>query len=46
MQVLIKHPPKGLAIKQVRNMFFPYWKSVLSRAVAKLKLAIGVSGPP
>ena len=30
MQVLIKHPPKGLAIKQVRNMFFPYWKSVLS----------------
>ena len=31
MQALIKHPPKGLAIKEVRNMFFPYWKAVLSR---------------
>ena len=30
MQALIKHPPKGLAIKEVRNMFLPYWKSVLS----------------
>ncbi|RLM92526.1 uncharacterized protein C2845_PM08G03740 [Panicum miliaceum] len=29
-RILIKHPPKGLAIKEVRNMFFPYWKSVLS----------------
>ncbi|PVH39411.1 hypothetical protein PAHAL_5G495200 [Panicum hallii] len=29
-RILIKHPPKGLAIKEVRNMFFPYRKSVLS----------------
>ncbi|RLN23530.1 hypothetical protein C2845_PM07G36770 [Panicum miliaceum] len=29
-RILMKHPPKGLAIKEVRNMFFPYWKSVLS----------------
>lgn len=29
-QILGK-PPKGLAIKDVRNLFFPYWKSVLSR---------------
>ncbi|KAG2586660.1 hypothetical protein PVAP13_5NG064900 [Panicum virgatum] len=31
VRILIKHPPKGLAIKEVRNMFFPYWKAVLSR---------------
>uniref|UniRef100_A0A0E0MBK5 Uncharacterized protein n=1 Tax=Oryza punctata TaxID=4537 RepID=A0A0E0MBK5_ORYPU len=29
--ILGKQPPKGSAIKDVRNMFFPYWKSVLSR---------------
>ncbi|CAO2205392.1 unnamed protein product [Urochloa humidicola] len=29
-RILIKRPPKGLALKEVRNMFFPYWKSVLS----------------
>uniref|UniRef100_A0A0D9XW27 Uncharacterized protein n=1 Tax=Leersia perrieri TaxID=77586 RepID=A0A0D9XW27_9ORYZ len=32
-----KQPPKGLAIKDVRNMFFPYWKSVLSRRL-KVKM--------
>ncbi|XP_062217161.1 uncharacterized protein LOC133917168 isoform X2 [Phragmites australis] len=29
-RILGKRPPKGLALKEVRNMFFPYWKSVLS----------------
>ncbi|TVU27708.1 hypothetical protein EJB05_19205, partial [Eragrostis curvula] len=29
-QILQKAPPKGLAIKDVRNEFFPHWKSVLS----------------
>ena len=39
IQILIKHPPKGWAIKEVRNMFFPYWKSVLSRgSMVKVKM--------
>nr|XP_034598070.1 uncharacterized protein LOC117859012 isoform X1 [Setaria viridis]TKW13756.1 hypothetical protein SEVIR_5G121600v2 [Setaria viridis] len=29
-RILIKQPPKGLAIKEVRNMFFPDWKTVLA----------------
>ncbi|KAF2906383.1 hypothetical protein DAI22_12g014500 [Oryza sativa Japonica Group] len=29
--ILGKQPPKGSAIREVRDMFFPYWKSVLSR---------------
>ncbi|XP_052138795.1 uncharacterized protein LOC127757324 [Oryza glaberrima] len=30
-EILGKQPPKGSAIDEVRDMFFPYWKSVLSR---------------
>lgn len=30
-QILGKQRPKGSAIDEVRDMFFPYWKSVLSR---------------
>ncbi|KAF2909115.1 hypothetical protein DAI22_11g002600 [Oryza sativa Japonica Group] len=41
--ILGKQPPKGLAIKEVRNMFFPYWKSVLSR---RLQLKIVPSCQP
>uniref|UniRef100_A0A0D3HH97 Uncharacterized protein n=1 Tax=Oryza barthii TaxID=65489 RepID=A0A0D3HH97_9ORYZ len=42
-EILGKQPPKGLAIKEVRNMFFPYWKSVLSR---RLQLKIVPSCQP
>ncbi|GJM92212.1 hypothetical protein PR202_ga08653 [Eleusine coracana subsp. coracana] len=30
---ILRKQPKGLALKDVRNMFFPYWKSVLSRPI-------------
>uniref|UniRef100_A0A0D9XRD4 Uncharacterized protein n=1 Tax=Leersia perrieri TaxID=77586 RepID=A0A0D9XRD4_9ORYZ len=30
-EIIERKPPKGLAIKEVRNLFFPYWKSLLSR---------------
>uniref|UniRef100_A0A0E0BEI2 Uncharacterized protein n=1 Tax=Oryza glumipatula TaxID=40148 RepID=A0A0E0BEI2_9ORYZ len=42
-EILGKQPPKGLSIKEVRNMFFPYWKSVLSR---RLQLKIVPSCQP
>lgn len=36
-RILGKKPPKRLAIKDARNMLFPYWKSVLScRSLVKL----------
>ncbi|CAL5020216.1 unnamed protein product [Urochloa decumbens] len=36
-EIHVKEPPKGFAIKDVRNKFFPYWKSVLS---ARLEVKI------
>ncbi|XP_006663720.2 uncharacterized protein LOC102720754 [Oryza brachyantha] len=37
-RILGKQPPKGLGVKDVRNMFFPYWKSVLSRRLEVNKI--------
>uniref|UniRef100_J3N5E2 Uncharacterized protein n=1 Tax=Oryza brachyantha TaxID=4533 RepID=J3N5E2_ORYBR len=37
-RILGKQPPKRLGIKDVRNMFFPYWKSVLSRRLDVKKI--------